>query len=130
MIEVERVDFVGVPVRDAARAREFYGATLGLRERTAPDDTWPEFETSNLTLGIMEPERIGRPFEPNPAPIALRVGDVEAARRRLEEAGIAFEGETIDTGVCHMAFFRDPDGNALMLHHRYAPPRPWGEGRG
>jgi catechol 2,3-dioxygenase-like lactoylglutathione lyase family enzyme len=130
MIEVERVDFVGVPVRDAARAREFYGATLGLRESTAPDDTWPEFETSNLTLGIMEPERIGRPFEPSPAPIALRVPDVEAARTRLEEAGIAFDGDTIDTGVCHMAFFRDPDGNALMLHHRYAPARPWREARG
>jgi predicted enzyme related to lactoylglutathione lyase len=130
MIEVERVDFIGVPVRDVARAREFYGRTLGLPESTAPDDTWPEFETANVTLGIFEPERVGRPFAPSSAPIVLRVGDVADARRRLEGAGISFEGEIIDSGVCHMTFFQDPDGNALMLHRRYAPPRDGGERRG
>jgi predicted enzyme related to lactoylglutathione lyase len=130
MIGVERVDFFGVAVRDAARAREFYGTVLGLPESTAPGDTWPEFETSNVTLGIIEPERIGQPFAPSHSPIALRVPDVAAARRRLEEAGVEFHGETLDTGACHMAFFRDPDGNALMLHRRYAPPRAFGEARG
>jgi predicted enzyme related to lactoylglutathione lyase len=121
VLEVERVDFIGVPVRDVARAREFYGETLGLRESTPPGASWPEFETGNVTLGIFQPERVGRPFASSPAPIALRVADVADARRRLEEAGVSFEGDIVDSGVCHMAFFEDPDGNALMLHHRYAP---------
>ncbi|MDQ3859582.1 MAG: VOC family protein [Actinomycetota bacterium] len=130
MLEVERVDFIGVPVRDVARAREFYGETLGLAESTAPDDRWPEFETGNVTLGIFEPERVGRPFAPSPAPIALRVADVGEARLRLEDGGVTFEGDIFDSGVCHTAFFQDPDGNALMLHRRYAPPRGFGDARG
>ena len=47
---------------------------------------------------------------------------VEAARAELESRGVTFVPETMDSGVCHMAYFSDPDGNALMLHHRYAPP--------
>jgi predicted enzyme related to lactoylglutathione lyase len=121
MIEVEHTDFVVIPVRDAARAREFYGGTLGLRQSGGPHDVWQEFETGNLTLGVFTSEKIGRAFEPNPSPVALRVADVAEARARLEEVGVEFEGEIIDSGVCHMAPFRDPDGNALMLHHRYAP---------
>ena len=62
--------------------------------------------------------------------IALHVDDVEAARKALEEQGVSFHGDTLDTGVCHMAFFSDPDGNALMLHHRYAPRVHRGLGRG
>jgi catechol 2,3-dioxygenase-like lactoylglutathione lyase family enzyme len=117
MINVERVDFVSVPTRDTERARRFYGETLGL----APSpDTPDEFETSNVTLGLWEPAVDGEPFEPNTAGIALRVPDVEAARRGLEQTGVEFIGETMDTGVCHMAFFRDPDGNVLILHRRYA----------
>jgi predicted enzyme related to lactoylglutathione lyase len=123
MIEIEHTDFVVVPVQDAGRAREFFGRTLGLAQSGGPHETWQEFETGNLTLGVFVPANVGRPFEPNPSPIALRVADVAEARGRLEEAGVEFEGETIDSGVCHMAFFRDPDGNALMLHHRYAPPQ-------
>jgi predicted enzyme related to lactoylglutathione lyase len=121
MIEIERTDFLGVPVRDVARSREFYGGLLGLRESTSGGDRWAEFETGNLTLGVFAPEAMGRTFEPSPAPVALCVPNVDEARRRLEEAGVEFESETIDSGVCHMAFFRDPDGNALMLHRRYAP---------
>jgi predicted enzyme related to lactoylglutathione lyase len=120
LIEIEHTDFVVIPVRDAARAREFYGETLGLAQTGGPHDTWQEFETGNLTLGVFAPEAVGRPFESNPSPVALRVADVAESRARLEQAGVAFEGDTIDSGVCHMAFFRDPDGNALMLHHRYA----------
>ncbi len=126
MLGVERVDFVGVPVRDRERAVRFYGETLGLRLNPLSKPEWPEFETGNLTLSIIVPEAMGREFNPSPASIALRVPDVEAARRELEEAGVEFYGETYDSGVCHMAFFSDPDGNALMLHHRYAP---YGDGR-
>jgi predicted enzyme related to lactoylglutathione lyase len=52
---------------------------------------------------------------------ALHVDDVAAARADLEQKGVSFSGDILDTGVCHMAFFTDPDGNDLMLHHRYAP---------
>ena len=41
-------------------------------------------------------------------------------RKELEAKGVQFNGDTFDTGVCHMALFTDPDGNDLMLHHRYA----------
>lgn len=116
MIDVECVDFISVPTRDAARARRFYGGTLGLALGVSD-----ELETANVTLVLWEPERDGETFVANEAGIALRVPDVAAARRRLEEVGVEFLGETVDTGVCHMAFFRDADGNVLILHRRYAP---------
>jgi catechol 2,3-dioxygenase-like lactoylglutathione lyase family enzyme len=119
MIEVEQVDFVSVPVRDVERARRFYGEVLGLPPSRATPD---EFETPNLTLALWQPEADGVPFAANTAGIALRVPDVAAARERLESAGVEFLGETVDTGVCHMGFFYDPEGNVLILHRRYAPP--------
>ena len=122
MIGVERTDFVSVLVRDRERALEFYGETLGLRRNANAHPEWPEFETGNVTLAIIQPEQIGREeFTPNTMPLALRVPDVAAAREKLEAAGVEFKTETLDSEVCHMAVFSDPDGNALMLHHRYAP---------
>jgi catechol 2,3-dioxygenase-like lactoylglutathione lyase family enzyme len=119
-ITVEQVDFVPVPTRDVERARRFYLETLGLPlERETP--AGPEVTAGQVTLSVWEPERMGVPFTPTPNHIALRVPDVHAARAELEGAGVEFDGETLDTGVCHMAFFRDPDGNAIMLHRRYAP---------
>jgi len=118
VIGVEKVDFVSVPTRDRERSRKFYGETLGLEGH---GDRWIELETSNVTLAIWEPESHGVEFRPNPAGIALRVPDVAEARTQLEAAGVEFQGETIDSGVCHMAVFADPDGNHLILHHRYAP---------
>ena len=120
MIDVERTDFVSVPVQDLTRAKQFYSETLGL-ESPNLDSRWPEFPTGNVSLYLVDPAAIGGEFTPHLSHIALRVPDVAAARARLEEAGIAFEGEILDTGVCHMAFFRDSEGNALMLHRRYAP---------
>jgi catechol 2,3-dioxygenase-like lactoylglutathione lyase family enzyme len=116
VIDVERVDFVSVPTRDIERSRRFYGELLGLPSRD-PD----EFETANLTLALWQPEAEGVAFSPNTAGIALRVPDVRVARGRLAAAGTEFLGETVDTGVCHMAFLYDPDGNVLILHRRYAP---------
>jgi catechol 2,3-dioxygenase-like lactoylglutathione lyase family enzyme len=117
-IDVESVDFVSVPTRDVDRSRRFYTETLGLKLST---HTPGEYETRNVTLGLWEPEKDGEPFVANEAGIALRVRDVRAARKRLEDDGVEFIGETVDTGVCHMAFLRDPDGNVLILHRRYAP---------
>jgi predicted enzyme related to lactoylglutathione lyase len=120
LIGVERTDFMSVPVTDMERARRFYGETLGLPS-PSPDAAWPEFETGNVSLYLVDPTRIGGTFAPHVSAIALRVPDVAEARSKLEEAGLEFQGDVLDTGVCHMAFFSDPDGNALMLHRRYAP---------
>ena len=123
MITVERTDFVSVPVTDMERARRFYGETLGLPSVGDGDGAWPEYQLGeNVSLYLIDPANIGQQFTaPHSAHIALRVPDVAAARAALEEKGVAFDGDTVDTGVCHMAFFRDLDGNALMLHRRYAP---------
>ena len=87
-----------------------------------PERNYAEFETGNLTLSVFDREKMGiGPHQANPNAIALHVEDVAQARGELESRGVKFEGEIFDTGVCHMAFFNDPDGNALMLHHRYAP---------
>ena len=119
---VSGVDFVSVPTRDMPAAAAFYGETLGLtRSVYMPDRNFAEFETGNLTLSIINAERMGLTHVVSQNPIALHVDDVAAARAVLEERGVTFAGETLDTSVCHMAFFHDPDGNALMLHHRYAP---------
>ena len=120
---VRGVDFVGIPTRDIAAAAVFYGETLGLpRSVYIPERHFSEYETGNLTLSVYDPEKMGMEHRGNPNPIALHVDDVAAAREQLEERGVEFHGETLDTGVCHMAIFSDPDGNMLMLHHRY-PPR-------
>ena len=120
MLDVERVDFVSVPTRDPARARQFYADVLSLPPNILNPD---EFETANVTLALWQPETEGIPFAPNTDGIALRVPDVEAARQRLSAHGVEFLGETVDTGVCLMACFHDPDGNVLILHRRYAPRR-------
>jgi catechol 2,3-dioxygenase-like lactoylglutathione lyase family enzyme len=119
---VERTDFITVPVTEMERSKQFYGETLGLPPVSEPGG-WPEFQLGvNVSLYLMDPTSIGRQFEgPHTAHIALRVADVDETRRELEAKGVTFEGETFDSGVCHMAFFKDPDGNQLMLHRRYAP---------
>ena len=117
-MEIEKVDTVGVPSRDGKRSRQFYVETLGLR----PDErSWNEFWIGETCFAIWYPEQFGGEFAPQKNSIALlRVEDVEAARAELEAKGVEFVGETLDTGVCHMASFLDPDGNELTLHRRYA----------
>ena len=116
---VTKLDFVGIPTQDPERARSFYVETLGLR----PDDNARfDFWVGQTCFGIWEPESFGMPFTPQKnAHPALHVDDVAAARAELEGKGVEFIGDILDTGVCHMAFLNDPDGNDLMLHHRYAP---------
>jgi predicted enzyme related to lactoylglutathione lyase len=119
---ISGVDFVSAPTRDLAAAMRFYGETLGMpRSMYIEGKPFAEFETGSLTIGVIEPEKMGLEYAPNRNHIALHVDDVAEARAELEARGVVFEGEIFDTGVCHMAFFSDPDGNALMLHHRYAP---------
>ncbi len=115
------VDFVTVPAQDFEASVHFYGTVLGLpagkRWGGAPG---AEFQAGNLTIAVMEPTAFGQEFRPHSLPIALQVDDVAAARAHLEAQGVRFVGDTIDSGVCHQAIFRDPAGNTLDLHHRYA----------
>ena len=121
-MNVTGVDFIAVPTKDFEKADEFYGDVLGL-ERSKQWGSMParEFETGSLTVAVMQSDAFGQEFRPHGHPIALQVDDVAAAREELESKGVEFVADTIDSGVCHMANFVDPDGNALMLHHRYAP---------
>jgi predicted enzyme related to lactoylglutathione lyase len=121
LVEIERTDFVSVPVADMERAKRFYRDTLGM---SSPDwdAGFPEIESGNVSLYLVDVSSWGEEFAPHVAPIALRVPDVEAARKRLEEAGVDIHDDIRDTGVCHMTQLKDSEGNALMLHRRYAPP--------
>ena len=121
-VEIERVDFISTPTLDLARAVGFYGDVLGLPVSVhRPEQGYAEFEVGTVTINLFEPESMGLEFSPNRHLVALRVPDVEEARRALEAKGVAFDGETEDTGVCLIARFLDPDGNGLLLHRRYAP---------
>ena len=121
-MNVTGVDFVCVPTQNWEQSKDFYGETLGL-ERSKRWGKMPasEFETGSLTIALMQSDAFGIEFAPHSLPIALHVDNVAAAREALEAKGVQFGGDTLDSGVCHMAHFRDPDGNVLMLHHRYAP---------
>jgi predicted enzyme related to lactoylglutathione lyase len=120
---VTGVDFISVPTENYEAASEFYGTVLGLPlSKRWGDRPAGEFETGTLTLVLMQSDGFGMEFTPHTHPIALHVDDVAAARAELEGRGVTFRGDILDSGVCHRAHFRDPDGNSLMLHHRYAPP--------
>ena len=121
-MKITGVDFIAVPTQDFEKADQFYGDVLGL-ERSKQWGSMParEFESGNLTIAVMQSDAFGVEFQAHSHPIALHVDDVEAARSELEAHGVEFAADTMDSGVCHMAHFADPDGNRLMLHHRYAP---------
>jgi catechol 2,3-dioxygenase-like lactoylglutathione lyase family enzyme len=120
--EITGVDFIAVPTADYEAAAEFYGTRLGLpfRKRWGKMPAG-EFQAGNLTIAVMQSDAFGLEFHPGNLPVALRVDDVAAARAELEARGVTFRGDILDSGVCHQAFFADPDGNPLILHHRYAP---------
>ena len=117
-MDVERVDFVSFLTQDIPRAKRFYSDTLGLAIETEGESDM-EFGCGQVTLDIFDPSSVGQAFAPSPAGLALRVPDVAAARAELEAKGVEFDGETIETSVCKQAWFKDPDGNALMLHRRF-----------
>ena len=119
---VTGVDFIAIPTQDYDKADAFYGDVLGL-ERSKRWGSMPagEFETGTLTIALMQSDAFGMEFQRHSHPIALHVADVDAARAELEAKGVTFAADTMDSGVCFMAHFMDPDGNALMLHSRYAP---------
>jgi predicted enzyme related to lactoylglutathione lyase len=117
-MQLERVDFVSFLTQDLPRAKQFYSEVLGLEIETEGESDM-EFRAGQVTLDIFDPSSIGQPFAPSPAGLALRVPDVDAARAELEAKGVEFDGDTLETSVCRQAWFKDPAGNALMLHRRY-----------
>jgi catechol 2,3-dioxygenase-like lactoylglutathione lyase family enzyme len=119
-MDVEKVDFVSVLTQDIARAKRFYSETLGLPIESEGESDL-EFTLGQLTLDVFDPSSMGEEFAPSPAGIAIRVPDVAAARAELEAKGVQFDGDIVHTSVCDMTFFKDPDGNALILHRRFAP---------
>ena len=122
-MRVTGVDFYYIPCTDFEASKKFYTEVLGLpQSKRYGKMPGGEFETGTLTLQLLQPEAFGQQFNRSPNPIALHVDDVHEARKELEGKGVGFLGDTMDSGVCHMAIFQDPDGHVLMLHHRYAPP--------
>jgi len=120
-VEVRGVDFAVMPTRDFETAVAFYGNTLGLRRSVyVPDRKYAEFETGNLTLMVIDPPGMDLEERKSRNAIALRVDDVQESRALLEASGVTFMGDFMDSGVCYQAVFSDPDGNTLILHHRYA----------
>jgi glyoxylase I family protein len=122
VIEVERIDYVRVPVTDIEKAKHFYGEVLGLEQNpNSPAEDWVEYEAGNVTLAVMTPHTHEYEFTPlPPSTIALRVPDVAAAKAKLESAGVEVS-EMWDSGACHGAGVSDPAGNRILLHRRYAP---------
>jgi predicted enzyme related to lactoylglutathione lyase len=122
--EVQRTDFIGIPVTDRGEGAKFYGDALGLKRNPLSSDEWPEFEPGNVAIVLNTPEQTGDAFKPSNFALALRVPDVAKSMERLQAKGVEFQfPEVYDSSVCHMAFFADPDGNRFILHHRYAPYR-------
>jgi predicted enzyme related to lactoylglutathione lyase len=121
MTEITGVDFVTLPTNDLDASMHFYGTVLGLPfVKRWGEMPGVEYQAGNLTIAILEPSAVNRPFQPSTLPLALHVDDVAAARADLEAKGVKFFGEILDSGVCHQTFFTDPSGNSLNLHHRYA----------
>ena len=121
-MDITGVDFITIPTQDFERATRFYGETLGLE----PSKKWgdmpaQEFEAGDLTIAVMQTDAFGAKFAAHSQPVAFKVQDVASSREELEGKGVEFIMDSIDSGVCHMAPFKDPDGNVLMLHQRYAP---------
>jgi catechol 2,3-dioxygenase-like lactoylglutathione lyase family enzyme len=116
-MQVERVDFINVPTRDTKRSFAWYHEVLGLP--VDPNNSH-ELRAGQVTLTFWEPESEGFEFKQDIGGFALRVPDVEEAKAELEQKGVEFVGSG-DTGVCRMAVCLDPDGNAVILHRRYAP---------
>ena len=122
MNQITGVDFVSIPTNDLDASRRFYGDVLGLPfVKQWGDRPAVEFQAGNLTLAIIDPTAFGMEFSPHKVPLALQVDDVAATRKELQDQGVEFLGDIIDSGVCHQAIFLDPSGNQLDLHHRYAP---------
>ena len=117
MSMITEVAFIAIAVSDAERARKFYQETLELKPATtAMGGAWVEYELGTTTIGVgchpaWQPSRDG-------TTVSFEVDDIDAAIAKLKERGVAFDMDKMETPVCWMAQFRDPDGNKLLVHKR------------
>jgi predicted enzyme related to lactoylglutathione lyase len=116
---IKEVAFVAIAVSDKERARKFYQETLELKPaRTHMEGVWVEYDFGATTIGVgchpdWKPSREG-------TTVAFEVDDIDAAIAKLKERGVTFDLDKLETPVCWMAQFRDPDGNKLVVHKRKA----------
>ena len=119
MIRYKEIGFVAYPVTDIPRARKFYEGTLGLKPNAplkSETQQWIEYDIGPNTLGIGCSDQ-WKPSKDGPS-VALEVEDFGAAVEALKKHHIEFIIGPMETPVCHMATFRDPDGNKLTIHRR------------
>jgi predicted enzyme related to lactoylglutathione lyase len=106
------VDHVYYWTRDMARAVAFYTDVVGLTVRHRAGDEWVELEAGPIRFGLHGTEG----DLPLSGTMVLRVEDLDAARRTLEDRGVAFDASVGEVeGFARFATFRDPDGNPVQL---------------
>ena len=113
-MKINAIAFVGIPVTDMQRARQFYEGMLGLEpDPEMTGEMWTEYSIGAGTLAIA---CIGEQWKPSEegTSVALEVESLEDAIARLESSDIAFD--EVDSPVCLMAVIQDPDGNKLIIH--------------
>jgi predicted enzyme related to lactoylglutathione lyase len=115
-MKIKDIAFVGIPVKDISRARQFYEKALGLKvSDEMMGGKWIEYFVGENTLAIAN---VGDQWTPSDQGIsaALEVEDFDAAIRGLKDQDVPFAAEPFETPCCHMAVVQDPDGNKLIIH--------------
>lgn len=121
-MHISEIAFASYPVLDIERARSFYEGVLGLKVTMNQDmgenGHWIEYDIGPGTLGIgrypgWQPTGDG-------CVVALEVDDFDDAVKRIQAANTPIKMGPLETPICHMVMFSDPDGNTLMLHKRKA----------
>jgi len=120
-IGIKEVAFIGYPVTDMPRARDFYGRVLGLRETWAigadGDPHWIEFESAGTTIALARASEAWKPGADGGG-ACFEVEDLDAALGRLAQEGVAVPMPAGDFPMCRMAVISDPDGNGIALHQK------------
>jgi catechol 2,3-dioxygenase-like lactoylglutathione lyase family enzyme len=118
MIQYKEVSFIAYPSTDIAKSRKFYEGVLGLKPNSPPEASakWVEYDVGPGTIAIGQSPN-WPPSKDGPS-AALEVENFEAAVEVLRQNKIEFLIGPMETPVCHMVAFRDPDGNRLSLHRR------------
>jgi predicted enzyme related to lactoylglutathione lyase len=115
-MKVNAIGFVGIPVTDLKRAREFYEEVLGLKvSEEMMSGRWIEYVVGDGTLAIANVGEHWRPSDQGTG-AALEVENFEDAIKRLKDRQVRFAAEPFETPCCRMAVVQDPDGNKLMIH--------------
>jgi predicted enzyme related to lactoylglutathione lyase len=115
-MKVKKIGFVGIPVTDIKRARDFYEGVLSLKAgEEMMGGQWIEYGVGEDTLAIAN---VGEQWTPSDqgTGVALEMDNFDEAIEQLKKAGINFAAEPFETPCCHMAVVQDPDGNKIIIH--------------